>query len=337
MVALVFQADPSSGILMGNQKTTRRCEEIAMKVSQKVYEQRKQIAQDIAKSMKKDGLEWVKPFSDLQLPRNGVSGRQYNGRNIAHLFFVAKRRGYTDPRWFTWNQAKGKGYRVKKDSKSVLIEKWGQGSVKVGENDDGTEIFARIPVFQKAWNCFNAEQLEGIDEWSGRNVELDDGQTVLVIERLLASSRCPVKEGGDEAYYSVNGDEIRIPSRHLYAHDGSASAFLRVLLHEMSHSTGKPLGRELKNKFGSAEYAYEELVAELSCLFTASALGFSLDFTDMGDEFSHRHVAYIQHWAQHITDNPDVLFQTVGKASKASDMLLERYYRTPAVNAGANL
>lgn len=299
-----------------------------MKVSQKVYEQRKQIAKDIAKAMETDGLEWVKPFSSLQLPRNGISSRQYSGRNIAHLFFIAKRRGYTDPRWFTFNQAKEKGWRVRKGEKSALIEKWGQGSFKVGENDDGTEIFARIPVFMKAWNCFNGEQLDGIDEWQGRNATLDDRQTEAVIKRLIQSSRCPVFEGADEAYYSVDADEVRIPSRHLYEHDGSASAFLRVLLHEMAHSTGKPLGRDIANEFGSPEYAFEELVAEMACLLTASSLGFALDFTDMDDEFSHRHVAYIKHWAGHLTDNPDVLFQVVGKASKASDMLLDRYYRT---------
>lgn len=310
-----------------------------MKVSQKVFEQRKRIAEDIAKSMESDGLEWVKPFSSLQMPRNGSSGRHYNGRNIAHLFFIAKERGYTDPRWFTFNQAKKMGYRVRKGEHATHIEKWGQGSVKVGEDDNGNDVFARIPVFLAAYQCFNAEQLDGIDEWDGKNAGLDDEQTEAVIDRLLASSRCPVKEGADEAYYSVNADEIRIPSRHLYEHEGSASAFLRVLLHEMAHSTGKPLGRDLKNKFGSPEYATEELVAELACLFTASALGFALDFTDMDDEFSHRHVAYIQHWAKHITDNPDVLFRIVGKASKASDELLDRYYKTtPTVptKAGGN-
>ena len=306
-----------------------------MKVSQKVYEQRKQIAEDIAKSMQSDGLQWVAPFSSLQLPRNGSSGRQYNGRNIAHLFFIAKRRGYTDPRWFTFNQAKEKGYKVRKGEHATSIEKWGQASVKVGENDEGNDVYARVPVFLRAYQCFNGEQLEGIDEWQGRNVSLDDAQTEAVINRLLASSRCPVKEGADEAYYSVDGDEIRVPSRHLYAHEGSSSAFLRVLLHEMSHSTGKPLGRKIANKFGSPEYAEEELVAELSCLFTASALGFTLDFSDMDDEFSHRHVAYIQHWAKHITDNPDVLFQVVGKASKASDFLLDRYYKTNAGTVAA--
>lgn len=306
-----------------------------MKVSQKVFEQRKQIAQDIANSMKNDGLEWVKPFSSLQMPRNGSSGRQYNGRNIAHLFFIAKRRGYTDPRWFTWNQAKEKGYKVKKGEHASNIEKWGQASVKVGESDEGNDIYARVPVFLRAYQCFNAEQLTGIEPWAGKNAELDDAQTEAVIQRLIASSRCPITEGADEAYYAVDSDEIRIPSRHLYTHDGSASAFLRVLLHEMAHSTGKQLGRDIKNKFGSAEYAYEELVAELACLFTASALGFVLDFTDMDDEFSHRHVAYIQHWAQHITDNPDILFQIVGKASKASDLLLERYYRTSPMIAAA--
>ena len=308
-----------------------------MKVSQKVYEQRMRIARDIAKAMEQGGLEWAKPFASLQLPRNGSTNRPYNGRNVAHLLFMAKEKGYTDPRWFTFNQAKEKGYKVAKGSKSTLIEKWGSASVKVGENeDDGTEIFARVPIFQKSWNCFNAEQLEGVDEWQGKNERLDDAQVESVIDRLIASSRCPVKEGADEAYYRPSTDDVRVPSRHLYGHAGSAQAFLRVLLHEMAHSTGKVLGRDVANKFGSPEYAFEELVAELTSLLTASALGFELDFSDTGEEFAKRHVAYIQHWAKHITDNPDVLFQAVGKASKASDYLLERYYRaTPATTAGA--
>lgn len=300
------------------------------KVTQKVYEQRKQIAEDIARSMKSDGLEWLSPFARLQMPRNGKSGRHYNGRNIGHLIAAMRKNGYTDPRFYTFLQAKELGYRVRKGERSHLIEKWAVGTVKVGENpDDGTEIFAKVPVFQRAYNMFNAEQLDGVDDWTGRNEELDDAQTVAIIDRLVSSSRCPVKEGADEAYYAPKSDRIQIPSRHLYAkHDGSAQAFLRVLLHEMVHSTGKVLGRDIDNKFGSADYAREELVADLGSVFAASSLGFVLDFSNTDDEFAKRHIAYLKHWGDHLADNTDELFRAVGKASKAADYIVDRYYKS---------
>lgn len=299
------------------------------KVSDKVLAQRRAIADDIAEAMERDGLEWVKPWASLELPRNGKSGQGYHGRNIAHLMGVAKQRGYTDPRWLTFNQIRSKGLHLRKGEKSALVEKWGRATSVIGQDDDGQNIYASFPVFQRAFCLFNAEQVDGIDDWHGQIEELDDKQVVAVIDRLIASSRCPVSEGADEAYYAPSEDEIRLPDRRLFFAEGSAEAFLRVLIHEMAHSTDKPLNRPVGERlFGGEDYAKEELVAELTSVFVASELGFSLSFSSHGtltDGFAERHLAYLRHWQSHIRKDPEALFKAVAKASEASDYIIARY------------
>lgn len=74
---------------------------------------------------------------------------------------------------------------------------------------------------------------------------------------------CPIKPVyGDNAYYSISKNEIVIPEKRQFK-DGES--FYINLGHEMAHSTGSEnhLGRLKSASFGNAEYAREELVAEL--------------------------------------------------------------------------
>lgn len=295
------------------------------KVSEKVKAQRKQLAEDIAEAMKRDGLAWIKPWASIEFPRNGKTNRLYNGRNVFHLLSTSRRKAYTDPRWFTFLQAKKLGYHVIKDETSTAIEKWGRGTTKVGVDADGNDILVSFPVFQRSYAMFNAEQLDGIDPWQGQIEELDDEQTVAIIDRLVGSSRCPVIEGADKAYYTPTCDEVHVPDRRLFFENGSAEAYLRVLLHEMAHSTGNELGRKMGEVFGDEKYAFEELVAELTSVFVAGQLGFRLAFDSVDDEFAERHAAYLKHWASRITDSPDTLFRAASEAGKAADFIVERY------------
>lgn len=80
---------------------------------------------------------------------------------------------------------------------------------------------------------------------------------------------CPIKPVyGDNAYYSISKNEIVIPEKRQFK-DGES--FYTNLGHEMAHSTGSEnhLGRLKPASFGSAEYAREELVAELSAALVA--------------------------------------------------------------------
>lgn len=298
------------------------------------------MAEEIAASMESDGLDWVRPWASLELPRNGASGNKYHGRNICHLLHSSKAFGYTDPRWYTFNQIKEQGYHLRKGEKSTFIEKWGLRRFVTGQDDDGQDVYATVPVFQRAFYLFNGEQIEGIDEWqdAGRRdeqtVEHTDERTDAIISRLIESSRCPVSEGADEAYYSPSHDEIRVPDRRLFRSDGASQSFLRTLVHEMAHSTAKVFDRPVKNRIGSEGYAKEELVAELASVFVSSELGFSLVFSEdvRGDDlkarFAENHLAYLQHWKGHIKDDPDAFFKAATKASEAADYLLARYHET---------
>ncbi len=66
--------------------------------------------------------------------------------------------------------------------------------------------------------------------------------------------------------------EVWLPERHLFS---DAANFYATGLHELVHWSGgkKRLNREMKGKFGSADYAEEELVAELGSAFLMADLG----------------------------------------------------------------
>ena len=51
--------------------------------------------------------------------------------------------------------------------------------------------------------------------------------------------------------------------------DSSNSSFLASLLHEMGHSTAPALDRQMTGDMRSKEYAHEEIVAELSSIFSS--------------------------------------------------------------------
>lgn len=140
---------------------------------------------------------------------------------------------------------------------------------------------------------------------------------------MLASSQCEIVEAVEamqpRSYYSPKEDKIVLPPRD---HFKSQEAFLAVTLHEMSHSTGHPdrLNRPLNNKFGTPEYAKEELNAEFGSAFLQMDLGIQLS-----DEAVNDHAAYLQSWISVLENDPNELFRAVHNASEISDYLIENY------------
>ena len=71
-----------------------------------------------------------------------------------------------------------------------------------------------------------------------------------------------------------------------------------TLAHELSHWTGHSsrLARDLKNRFGTAAYAAEELIAELSSAMLGAELGLPVTHLDS-------HASYIEHWLKLLRDD----------------------------------
>lgn len=90
----------------------------------------------------------------------------------------------------------------------------------------------------------------------------------------------------------------------------------------MGHSTGHPnrLNRKILNKFGSEEYAIEELNAEIASTFIMADLG-----VDMEEEIFNDHTNYIGSWIRVLKDDANTFFQACAEAEKISNFLFMRY------------
>ena len=68
----------------------------------------------------------------------------------------------------------------------------------------------------------------------------------------------------------------------------------------------------MKNRFGSRNYAVEELIAELRAAFLCAEFGFDGDF---------QHAGYIGHWIELLKADKRAFFTACSQASKAADYL----------------
>ena len=85
-----------------------------------------------------------------------------------------------------------------------------------------------------------------------------------------------------------------------------------------SHWTGHAsrLDRNLKNRFGSAAYAAEELIAELSSAMLGAELGLPVTHLDS-------HASYIEHWLKLLKQDDRAILTAAAKAEEASRLLLK--------------
>lgn len=298
-------------------------------VSKRTVEQRAKVAAEIVAAMKDEGIDWVIPWSRLEAPRNGSTDRVYQGgRNRAHLLAAMRAEDTVDPRFFTYNQANKAGYKVKKGASSCIIEHWSR--VIVPSPDDATDeydhpVFISVPHFNKHWSVFPASMIEGLEPYTPpRYVEPTDPRIWDIADRLIASSRCEVREGADhQAGWAPEPDKIFIADRRMFPGEQGAGHFVRTLAHEMAHSTSKVLGRDVTTDQTDPRYWFEELVAELASAFVAADLGFALGEAD--EKFVEQHAAYLSFWASKLDDTPDAFFRAATLAEKAADFIVDRY------------
>ena len=152
---------------------------------------------------------------------------------------------------------------------------------------------------------FHAEQADGLT-LDRRNDDRDTGSELTahaIAERLIYESGVDVRHvRGELAYYNLQQDRVTLPEREQFA---SANGYYQTALHELGHATGHPnrLDRDtLKQgagKFGSVEYAREELRAEISAMLTGARVGVGHD--------GSRGATYVTGWltrCPHLSHSP---------------------------------
>jgi len=265
---------------------------------------------------------WVQPWGKSGgtgpgLPRNALTGRAYSGVNVLILWGAVIEQGFTSQSWLTFRQAQEAGGCVRKGERGqtvVYADRFTPKAEKERAARDGGE--AKAVPFLKRFTVFNVAQCEGLRPGLASDpVPLPDREIVPLAEEVIAASGVEFRIGGDKAFYAPDPDFVAVPPQPAFFEQIN---YCRTCLHELTHATGHPkrLGRDLKNAFGSKDYAREELVAEMGSAFLCAALGIVPTV---------RHADYIGSWLQVLREDNRAIFRAASAASKAAEWLLARH------------
>lgn len=284
----------------------------------RVAEQRKKIVDAVIAAIDNNDLTWLQEWSAGTAPQNYVSGRCYRGLNRLSLSFASRAYGFSDPRFVTFKQAQEQGWKVRKGERSFAVEKWKSFVIPALDEDHEARVGLSCVGY---YSVFNLEQIDGAPEFTPELPDLSPNHITMLADRLIATSRCEVKETTEgRACYQPMYDRILVPDRRLFIGDDTTRSqnFIRTLCHEMAHSTMLPLQRPHQ------DYAREELVAELSAMYTVGSLGLQGSF-DTSDAHFRQHAAYLQSWSRMLHDKPHALFAAATLADAAANYIINRY------------
>ncbi len=275
------------------------------------------ITNKLIEAINNGAISWVKCWTDIGvtgMPKNGITNTPYKGINIIALWCA----GYSDCRWGTYKQITNKGGQVRKGEKGTKIIFW--KPIKIDEKQpDGTTEEKTIFTF-RIYTVFNFEQCDGLGPAAVGPIATTQSINDLATAYLEAE-KIECKFGGNRAFYSPKKDYIKLPKKSQFQ---SELHFDSTLFHEIAHSTGHTsrLNREgisQFNYFGSHKYSYEELVAELTAVFSMSKLG----LMDETSETFENSAAYLKAWAVKLGEHPEWLNKAAKDASKATEYIFQ--------------
>jgi antirestriction protein ArdC len=205
---------------------------------------------------------WTKEWRSIgrgNIPMNAVSKRPYSGGNIVFLWA----HGYAVQRFLTFKQALDCGGSVRKGEHGIRV----YFVSKVEKATDDGEKPSLVP-FLREYVVFNITQCHGLptEYLTGEAKAINLDERNADAQDFISITGADFREGMGEAYYAAGADFISMPSFESFK---DADCFYATAFHEMGHWTAHKsrLDRDLKNRFGSRDYAAEELVAELCGLF----------------------------------------------------------------------
>lgn len=305
-----------------------------MKKPQEELKNRKDVRQDLATALialiEQSTAPWQKqwdPSIGDDSSINAVTGKRYRGINN---FWLMLNQPAGDPRWCTFKQAQDQGWKILKGSHGTTVEKWMVIDTSKDIDVDGDKAtLDEKKLVAKLYTVFHATQIDGIPglELLPHEVSLKPDPRVADIPTSMGVA---LTLGGNRAYYSPDLDAIHMPALDSFS---SAADYDTVLLHEIGHATGhsQRLNRDVRNVFGTPEYAKEELRAEISAAMSARVLGIAFDpkQVDAAERSDvSNSAAYLKSWlsAMPESERKPELMSAISSAQKISDYVLSFAY-----------
>jgi antirestriction protein ArdC len=269
------------------------------------------------KPVKENGMPaFVKPI-------NPTTGKGYSAMNA----LILGMQRHDDPRWMSADAARYAGNWVKKDEKGTMIEfpktsdiqaiRTAEGKVI---KDDAGVTQTKTVEFEKPQRdqafLFNGSQLKDIQPLEEFLAKQDEGQTLSPNERaakLIDDSKAVIIHGGQEAYYDKVRDAIFLPEPERFENE---TQYLQAAVHQLAHWSGHEsrLNRPMEGKFGSLDYAREEMRAAISGILIGGEL-------KIGHSFGQQ-AAYMNTFAKILKDEPFEIAKATRDAQKIANLLL---------------
>ena len=271
-------------------------------MSKSIYET---ITASIIAELEKGAAPWVKPWhADSSADKNILSQKPYQGINRLILGMSGMAKGFTNPAWGSFKQWQSLGANVRKGEKGTQVIFYSPGE---RENDKGEkETYAIL----KSYWVFNVQQVDGIELTSSAPTDKPFNQHEAAEQRIIKTG-ASITHGGDAAFYMPSQDRIQLPNKSAFTNECN---YYATAMHELVHWSGAKhrLDRELKGRYASPDYAFEELVAELGASFLCQDLGIQGDL---------RHAGYIQSWLKACKEDSRAIFKASALAQKAADFI----------------
>ncbi len=172
--------------------------------------------------------------------------------------------------------------------------------------------------FLKYYNVFNVEQFDNLPEQylvTEIAPSFTEQEKDSKAEEFVNSTGAVIEyKAGNECYYIPATDKIVLCKPEQFK---GKEAYYSVLFHELGHWTGheKRMNRDIRNSFGSQDYAFEELVAEFFSAFVSAQNGFTSKITN--------NAAYIESWLKAVEGDKKFAFLAASKAQKAANYVSE--------------
>ena len=269
----------------------------------------REITDQIVAMLESGDSNWINPLTLLGgSPVNAATGRKYRGMNSFYMSLLGKQY------WACYAQWQSIGAQVRKRE-------------DVGP---GTRIAKPIPLKDKetgeqtgliftSATVFSSDQVEG---WEAPAVPdmVDETETIETVAQFVANTKATIVTNSTRPpCYIPSIDTVSMPTREQFSATDTSTAtecFYSTLLHELTHWTGHQSRNDrLKgSRFGSSEYAYEELIAEIGSAMLCVSLGVS-------PQARPDHAKYIGGWLKALKSDKKFIFKAASDAQKALDYL----------------
>lgn len=287
-----------------------------------------QLSEKLITEIKEGNSLFQKPVKENGMPAfvkpvNPSTGKGYSAMNA--LILGMKR--YDDPRWLTADAARFAGNWVKEGEKGTMIEFQKTSDIQAVRTAEGEKIKDGAGVtqtktveFDKPQSAksflFNAEQMKDVTPLADFLAQQQEGDKLSPLqkaEKLISDSKAVIIEGGQEAYYDKIRDAIFVPEKSYFENE---TKYTQAVIHQLAHWAGHEsrLNRPMEGKFGSMEYAKEEMRAAIAAIIIGGEL-------KVGHNFGHQ-AAYMNNFAKILKEEPFEIAKAARDAQKITNLLL---------------